>query len=107
MSRLALLGVAVVAVVIALGGPSQPVVGGPTTEVVALLDAPPLARAPETGARIDAEQRAFGRELAARLPQARLGWRYRLVANGYSVTLPTAQAPLLRRLPGVRDVLPT
>ena len=107
MSRLALLGVAVVAVVLALGGPSQPLAGGPTTEVVVLLDAPPLARAPGTGADVDAEQSAFRRELATHLPAARLGWRYRLVANGYSVTLPTAQAPLLRRLSGVRDVLPT
>ena len=108
MSRLAPLGVAVVAVLVALGAPSQPVVfGDPTTEVVALLDAPPLARAPCTGARIDAQQHAFRRELAEQIPEARVGWRYRLVANGYSLTLPAAQAALLRRLPGVRDVLPT
>ena len=36
-----------------------------------------------------------------------LGWRYRLVANGYSVTLPELRAVArLRDLPGVRDVLP-
>jgi subtilisin family serine protease len=106
MSRLTPLGVAVVAVLLALGGPSQPDVGGPTTEVVALLDAPSLARAPGTAARVDAEQSAFRQELAARIPGARIGWRYRLVANGYSVTLPAAQTQLLRNLPGVHDVLP-
>jgi subtilisin family serine protease len=107
MSRLAPLGVAVVAVLLALGGPSQPTLGGATTEVVVLLDSPPLARAPRTGARMDAEQHAFRRELAAQIPAARLGWRYRLVANGFSVTLPAAESGRLRSLPGVRDVLPT
>ncbi len=72
-----------------------------------LLDSPPLARAPGSGARIDAEQRTFRRELGAQLPSARLGWRYRLVANGYSVTLPRSEQARLRDLPGVRDVLPT
>jgi subtilisin family serine protease len=107
MTRLAPLGAAVAAVLLALGGPSQPGVGGATAEVVVLLGSPPLARAPGTGARVDAEQRAFRHELAAQIPAARLGWRYRLVANGYSVTLPAAQSDRLRNLPGVRDVLPT
>ncbi len=107
MSRLSLLGVAVVALLLGVGGPSSPTVGGATSEVVVLLDSPPLARAPGTAARIDGEQRAFRGELAAQLPEARLGWRYRLVANGYSVTLPAAQQARLRDLAGVRDVLPT
>jgi subtilisin family serine protease len=108
MTRLAPLGAAVVASLLVLGGPSVPAVGGDATaEVVVLLDSPPLARAPGSGVRIDAEQRAFRRELAKRLPSARLGWRYRLVANGYSVTLPASAQGTLRRLSGVRDVLPT
>ena len=52
------------------------------------------------------EQQAFRRELAAQLPDARIGWRYRLVANGFSLSLPSEQLPRLRALPGVRDVLP-
>ena len=108
MTRLAPLGAAVVACLLAVGGPSVPAVGGnASAEVVVLLDSPPLARAPGSGVRIDAEQRAFRRELAKQLPSARLGWHYRLVANGYSVTLPASAQGTLRRLPGVRDVLPT
>ena len=38
------------------------------------------------------------------LPQARVQWRYRLVANGVSVVLPETQVPRLRELDGVRDV---
>jgi subtilisin family serine protease len=106
MTRVAPLGVAIVAVILAVGHPSLPA-GGTETELVVLLDSPPLARAPGSGARIEAEQRAFRRELAAHLPEAKLGWRYRLVANGYSVTVPAAQRSRLRSLPGVRDVLPT
>jgi subtilisin family serine protease len=107
MTRLAPVGAAVVACLLVLGGPSQPTTGGDTAEVVVLLDSPPLARARGSGARIDAEQRAFRQELAEQVPSARLGWRYRLVANGYSVTLPASAQATLRQLPGVRDVLPT
>jgi subtilisin family serine protease len=106
MTRVAPLAVAIVAVILAVGGPSLPA-GGTETEVVVLLDSPPLARAPGTGALIEAEQRTFRRELAAHVPEAKLGWRYRLVANGYSVTVPAAQRSRLRSLLGVRDVLPT
>ncbi len=75
------------------------------TEVVVSLDAPPLAQAGRSGAaRLDAEQRAFRRALTARLPDAHVRWRYRLVVNGYSVALPNAEVPKLRTLPGVRDV---
>ncbi len=109
MTRLASapVAVAVVAVILAVGGPSLPVASGATTEVVVLLESPPLGQAPGTGGRIDAEQRVFRRELAARLPAAQLGWRYQVVANGYSVTVPAAESARLRSLPGVRDVLPT
>ena len=98
---------AVVACLLALDGPAPPVAAAASVEVVVLLESPPLARAPGSGARIDAEQRAFRRELGAVLPAARLGWRYRLVANGFSVTLPRMELTHLRDLTGVRDVLPT
>ena len=71
-----------------------------------LLESPPLARAPGGHAAIAGEQRAFRQELAARLPSAEIGWRYRLVANGFSLSLPSSELPRLRTLPGVRDVLP-
>ena len=71
-----------------------------------LLSAPPLARAPGTGERIDAQQHAFREELETQVPAARVGWRYRLVANGFSLTLPADDVARLGRLDGVRDVLP-
>jgi len=74
------------------------------SEVVVALSSLPLAHAPGSEARIGAEQRAFRRELSRRLPEARVRWRYRLVANGFAVVVPSGQVPLLRDLPGVRDV---
>jgi len=74
------------------------------SEVVVALSAPPLAHAPGSGARIGAEQKAFRRELAQHLPDARIRWRYQLVANGFAVVLPSAQLPRLGDIPGVRDV---
>ena len=102
MTRLVSLAVVVVAVLLAADGPPMPV---ERTEVVVLLGTPPLARSPGAGAAIAGEQRTFTRELAAHLPDAEVGWRYRLVANGFSLTLPTSEVSRLRTLPGVRDVL--
>ena len=105
MIRIAPLTLAVVAVLIAAGGPSVPA-SDARSEVVVLLDSPPLSRAPGTIAQLASEQRAFRRELATRLPQAEIGWRYRLVANGFSLSLPSSELPRLRALSGVREVLP-
>ena len=74
------------------------------TEVVVSLASPPLAEAPGTERRIAAEQRAFREVLAREIPEAKLRWRYRLVANGYAVVLPEDAASRLRSVPGVRDV---
>jgi subtilisin family serine protease len=74
------------------------------TEVVVALSAPPLARAPRGSARIDAQQRMFRSALELRLPDARVRWRYRLVQNGFAVTLPQREVSLLRDLPGVRQI---
>jgi subtilisin family serine protease len=71
---------------------------------VVALHSPTLAHAPGSRGRIAREQRAFRRELAEALPEARIRWRYRLVANGFAVDLPSEQVARLRRLPGVRDV---
>jgi subtilisin family serine protease len=109
MSRLASLAAAALAVLV-VAGSDRPVVGvsnTSTTEVVVLLSSPSLAEAPSTGAALDAEQQAFRRALSADVPDADLGWRYRLVANGFSVSVPSSQLARLRALPGVREVLPT
>jgi subtilisin family serine protease len=106
MTRLAAF-LALAVAVLALGGVDHRLAGGARgarTELVVTLGAPPLAHAAAGAARIDAEQRAFRRELAERIPEARLRWRYRLVANGFAVVLPSSQVPQLRELPGVRDV---
>jgi len=76
------------------------------SDVVVVLDSPPLARAPGAERAIAREQRAFLRELRADVPDARVGWRYRLVANGFSVALPRAEVRHVRSLSGVRAVLP-
>src|SRR5262249_52361605 len=80
---------------------------GGAVEVVALLAAPPLAEAPDGGEAIAAQQRSFREELSTEIPDARVGWRYRLVANGFSITLPARDVARLRALPGVHDVLPS
>jgi subtilisin family serine protease len=106
MTRLASVAFAAVAVLLALGEPHVPATAAEREELVVLLDSPPLAHAPARAPQIAAEQRAFRRDLAERLPQAEIGWRYRLVANGFSVTVPAGTASTLRRLAHVRDVLP-
>ena len=106
MTRVAAL-VAVSVAVLAVGGQTRLLPNasaGSRTEVVVQLDSAPLARAPDTVARIAVEQHAFRRELALSIPDARVHWRYRLVVNGLSVSLPRSQVPTLRSLPGVRDV---
>jgi subtilisin family serine protease len=105
MARIASL--LVLALALLAVGASEPLpsrAGSGGTEVVVTLAAPPLAFAPGTAGRVEAQQRAFRRELADVLPEARVGWRYRLVANGFAVALPSEQVPVLRELPGVQDV---
>jgi subtilisin family serine protease len=57
-------------------------------------------------AELEAAQSLFERELAEAVPSARVRWRYRIVLNGVAVVLDERYAPRLRRLPGVRDLLP-
>ena len=106
MTRLAQLIATAVVVLVAAGGPVLGDLGANRAEVVVLLDSPALAHAPGSDGAIAAEQRAFEAELAAAIPRAEIGWRYRLVANGFSVTLPDSELSRLGRLSGVRDVLP-
>ena len=105
MTRLAAVVLACV-FVLALGTltPSPARLTGNPAEVVVALAGPSLAEAPGGRAELDAEQRAFRAELAARLPDAQLRWRYRLVLNGFAVSVPESRIADLRRVPGVRDV---
>jgi subtilisin family serine protease len=88
--------------VLALGGTArvQEAESAPRAHVVVLLQTPVTASL----TRIRAEQRAFRAELDRALPDARVRWRYELVANGVSVVLPERDLPRLRGLAGVRDV---
>ena len=76
------------------------------SHVVVLLRSPALALAggPAAAQRVDAEQQRFETALHARVPSAHVHWRYRLVANGVSVVLPSRDLPRLSGLPGVREV---
>ena len=76
------------------------------SQVVVLLRSPSLAAAGDAGAarRIDDEQRRFENALRSRIPSATVHWRYRIVANGVSVVLPSRDLPRLAGLPGVREV---
>jgi subtilisin family serine protease len=44
------------------------------------------------------------RNVETRIPDARIGWRYHLVADGFSVVLPKADVPGLARVAGVAQV---
>jgi subtilisin family serine protease len=108
MTRIAALASAALVLVLSASlDPAVVVAGTDRTEVVVLLGSPPLSKAPESAAAIAVEQREFRHELATRVPSARIGWRYRLVANGFSVSVPSAHVPRLATLRGVRDVLPS
>ena len=106
MTRYASVLVAAFAALLLSGGSATtPTSGGERSEVVVLLASPPLARAPAAAATIASEQRSFRHELAADMPDAEIGWRYRLVANGFSLMVPEGELPRLGALPGVREVL--
>lgn len=108
MTRLAsLLAAGLASLTIVSGGGHGPAgLGGSRTEVVVLLDSPALALSPDAGPTIAREQRAFLRELGSAVPEARVGWRYRIVANGFSVSLRDADLARVRALSAVREILP-
>lgn len=105
MTRIAsFLGLAVVAALLAAAAGSPAGDAADTTQVVVTLSSAPLALDASSGARISAEQQRFEQALEKRVPDAEIRWRYRLVANGLAVHLPSARVSELHRLPGVRDV---
>src|SRR4051812_6381276 len=98
-------------------------------EVVVTLDAPPLALAVsgsrtlsahakrqrlDVGSassaaylrRLTAAQDVVARRIAARIPGARIRWRYQVVLDGLAVVVPSARVGELARIPGVARVEP-
>jgi subtilisin family serine protease len=85
------------------------------TEVVVTLNAPSLsafgrtlvsARHGSYGVELAAAQRRAMRNVRTAIPTARIGWRYRIVANGFSVVLPAKDVTRLARVAGVAKVWP-
>ncbi len=86
------------------------------TEVVVTLKAPSLSAFGRS--LVSARHTLYGRELVAAqnrvmgnvrkaVPGARIGWRYRIVADGFSVVLPKKDVPALARVDGVAKVWPS
>src|SRR5579862_4984712 len=105
------LGVALASSGGSLGGVSAPAL----TEVVVTLKAPPLSAFGRTltSARHDpylralaAAQNRAAKNVVRSIPAARIGWRYHLVADGFSVVLPQADVARLARVAGVAEVWP-
>ena len=56
--------------------------------------------------QLAAAQAQAVRNLLAAAPGAQIRWRYRIVANGFAVVLPTAELPRLSHIPGIARVWP-
>ena len=91
----------------------QPAPAGELVEVVVSLSQKPLAtttwragRQVQTRALAKA-QASLARRIEAAVPDAQIRWRYRLVANGMAVVVPSAQLGRLTSLPGIETVYPS
>jgi subtilisin family serine protease len=87
----------------------------PTAEVVVTLNGPALSafgRSLQSASHrdylrsLDAAQSALARRIQSSLPASRIRWRYRLVADGLAVVLPSSQVAALSDVPGVAKVWP-
>jgi subtilisin family serine protease len=88
---------------------------GPPVELVVTLKAPALSafgRSLQSAShadylrRVDAAQNELASRVIAAVPGAQIRWRYRLVANGFAVVVPSGAAGELARIPGVAAVWP-
>ena len=73
------------------------------------LDAPPIGAAgPHSVAarRVSLSQARAERNLLAAIPEAKIRWRYRIVANGFAVVLPANKVSLLAKVPGIARTWP-
>jgi hypothetical protein len=79
------------------------------------LKAPPLsafgdlatARRGAYAGQLAAAQAQAERNVLHAIPEARIRWRFRIVANGFAVVLPEAKVPLLARVPGIANAWPS
>ena len=83
----------------------------PTTEVIVTLDAPSLiarslTSASRHGQSIAAVQARAQANLRAAIPSAQIVHRYRLVADGLAIVVPTRDVPRLNSIPGIAKVWP-
>jgi subtilisin family serine protease len=87
----------------------------PTTEVIVTLEAPPLtafgrsltsARHHAYARRLAAAQSQAARNLLSAAPGAQILRRYRIVADGFAIVVPTAYLPRLADVPGIAKVWP-
>jgi subtilisin family serine protease len=109
-----ILAAAAAAVVLAGDGLGAGGTGRPV-ELVVTLKAPALSafgRSLQSAShtdylrRVDAAQNELARRVIAAVPGAQIRWRYRLVANGFAVVVPSGAAGELARIPGVTAVWP-
>jgi hypothetical protein len=109
-----ILAAAAAAVVLAGDGLGAHGAGRPV-EVVVTLKAPALSafgRSLQSVShadylrRVDAAQNVLAQRIVAAVPGAQIRWRYRLVANGFAVVVPSGAAGELARIPGVAAVWP-
>jgi subtilisin family serine protease len=86
-----------------------------TTEVVVTLKSPPLAafgrsllsaRHTSYLRRLESQQAVVSTRIGEAIPASRIRWRYKLVANGLAVVLPSADVAKLAHVPGVAEVWP-
>ena len=87
----------------------------PTTEVIVTLRTPSLvellrsltsARMPLEARSITAAQTREAARLMAAVPTARIVYRYRVVADGFALVVPTRDVGMLARVPGIAKVWP-
>jgi subtilisin family serine protease len=109
LRRLAILCTAAAAVA-SLAGSGVAASPVPTTEVIVTLDAPSLVARSLTSARAKAsiaavQSRAESR-LRAAIPSMRIVYRYRLVADGFALLVPTRDVGRLTSIPGIAKVWP-
>ncbi len=87
----------------------------PTTEVIVTLNAPSLigfersltsASGHAATREIAAVQAKAKARLLAAIPSARIVYRYRIVADGFALVVPTRDVKRLTRIPGIAEVWP-
>jgi subtilisin family serine protease len=109
-----ILAAAAAAVVLSGDGLGARDAGSPV-EVVVTLKAPALSafgRSLQSAShvdylrQVDAAQSELARRVVAAVPGSQIRWRYRLVANGFAVVVPSGAVKELARIPGVAAVWP-